>query len=529
MPNAPPAEAAAPATGRSAKARLLGPGGMLALGAGLLVLVAIVAASLGLAVLNRHRLARISASQETRSLIAAISHDLLDAESAQRGFVLTGRETYLAPYHSAVASLPGRLGALADRLGASPAGSRLIPELRRVVGDKLDELRRTVALQRAGQHAEAIALINTDIGHAAMTRIDGLIARMAAEQRSVLLRQTAASQRSAVLLVGVDAAGFLCLLLLAFLVGRAIRATILALQSAEAALADANAELGRANERLHEEVVAQTADLTAANEEMQRFAYIVSHDLRSPLVNIMGFTGELETITGELRDWLDTRPAEAAASMPVDLGAALREEAPEAIRFISASTAKMDRLISAILRLSREGRRVLRPELLDMSALVASVADTFGHQVQAQGASVEVETLPEVVGDRLAMEQVFANLIENALKYHAPSRPCRVRVSGEASGSRAVFVVADNGRGIASRDRERVFELFRRAGDQNVPGEGIGLSHVRSLVRHLGGSISCVSELDAGSTFRVELPLVILPRAPQRAPGPPQSLEGPVG
>ena len=264
--------------------------------------------------------------------------------------------------------------------------------------------------------------------------------------------------------------------------------------------AAANDELSSSNTTLEQAVRRRTAELTHANDEIQRFAYIVSHDLRSPLVNVMGFTSELETAQSTISAFLGGQP------MPEPVRQAVAEDMPESLRFIRASTAKMDRLIHAILRLSREGRRRLAPEHVDMVALLHGVADTMAHPASTAGGTVEIDSVPPLVSDRLALEQVFGNLLENALKYAMPGRPIRVLVRGERAGARVRYTVADNGRGIAERDLERIFELFRRAGDQSVPGEGIGLAHVRALVRRLGGTISCTSELGAGTTFTVELP-----------------------
>jgi signal transduction histidine kinase len=188
---------------------------------------------------------------------------------------------------------------------------------------------------------------------------------------------------------------------------------------------------------------------------------------------------------------------------------ASEEDLPEAIRFIQTSTAKMDRLINAILRLSREGRRVLTPESLDMKALLANVIDSVRHQASVADADVELGAVPRLVSDRIAIEQIFSNLIENALKYLQDGRPGRISVAGGREAGLVRIDVTDNGRGIAPHDMERVFELFRRAGNQNRPGEGIGLAHVRALVRRLGGTIECRSTLGEGSTFSVRLPVVL--------------------
>jgi signal transduction histidine kinase len=152
---------------------------------------------------------------------------------------------------------------------------------------------------------------------------------------------------------------------------------------------------------------------------------------------------------------------------------------------------------------------VLVPEALDMPAVLTDIIDSVRHQASAQDAEVTLGDLPPLVSDRIAIEQVFTNLIENALKYVQPGRPSRIAIGGRREGGTAIIDVADNGRGIAPRDMERVFELFRRAGKQDTAGEGIGLAHVRALVRRLGGTIECVSTPDVGSTFSVRLPLVL--------------------
>ncbi|MBV9075989.1 MAG: HAMP domain-containing histidine kinase [Methylobacteriaceae bacterium] len=238
---------------------------------------------------------------------------------------------------------------------------------------------------------------------------------------------------------------------------------------------------------------------------MQRFAYIVSHDLRAPLVNIMGFTTELEALRADMFGRLDElakTASEAERGGDRQLGA----DFDEAIGFIKASIGKMDRLINAILRLSREGRRQFKPERVDMEALVEGIRASLAHQADAAGATIAVSRLPSIVSDRLALEQIFTNLVDNALKYLRSGVPGRIEVSGRSTPGGLVFEVRDNGRGIDPKDRERVFELFRRSGVQDRPGEGIGLAHVRALVRRLGGTIGLTSEPGRGSTFTVTLP-----------------------
>jgi signal transduction histidine kinase len=144
-----------------------------------------------------------------------------------------------------------------------------------------------------------------------------------------------------------------------------------------------------------------------------------------------------------------------------------------------------------------------------MTPLLANVIDSVRHQVDAADVDVRVSPMISIVSDRIAVEQIFSNLVENALKYLLDDRPGRIAIASTREGRMIRYDVIDNGRGIAARDMERVFELFRRAGTQDRPGEGIGLAHVKALVRRLGGSIVCQSTLGEGSVFSVRLPVVL--------------------
>jgi signal transduction histidine kinase len=139
------------------------------------------------------------------------------------------------------------------------------------------------------------------------------------------------------------------------------------------------------------------------------------------------------------------------------------------------------------------------------ASLEAALTDTLSRH--RPGAVVTVEPLPPVESDRMAVEQILSNLVENAIKYLSPARSGEIRIAGQRAGQRVEIDVSDNGRGIAPQDHERIFELFRRSGSQDQPGEGIGLAHVRALAYRLGGLIEVESELDRGARFRLSLPV----------------------
>jgi signal transduction histidine kinase len=224
---------------------------------------------------------------------------------------------------------------------------------------------------------------------------------------------------------------------------------------------------------------------------------------------VMGFTTELESGIGSVRAYMEQQPEpDASDAVASEARTAAIEDLPEAITFIRAATRKMDGLINAILKISREGRRQLRPESVDLGAIIEATSNAVHHQVAEGGGEIVSKiTTKNVVTDKLSIEQILGNLLDNAIKYSQPDRPLRVEIRARnVMPNRILIEVEDNGRGIASTDHERVFELFRRSGSQTKAGEGIGLAHVRTMVRSLGGDISLKSVLGEGTTFTIHLP-----------------------
>lgn len=450
----------------------------------------------------------VEQAQQVRLVARQTLTRLVDAETGQRGFILTGQPEYLAIHTEAMRDLPDLLSQLN---GLTVGDADLAPRVERIqdlAEQRLEVMTRIVDLAHAGRIGEAVAQIRGGQGKVLMDAIRIEVAAVDEVQATRLQFRTRQSEWAGAVTVIVNAVGGLLILMLAGASAMLVRRYVVEIQ-------DARAALDRMNAGLEHQVRDRTSALTRANEEIQRFAYIVSHDLRAPLVNVMGFTSELEQAGRIIDRQMTAVETKAPKLVEQDALTAVREDLPESIGFIRASTAKMDRLINAILKLSREGRRGLVPETLDMSAMVEGVADTIRHQTEAAEAQIVVEALPELESDRLSVEQIIGNLVENALKYLDPSRPGRIVVSGEEiAGGWIVYRIADNGRGISDRDHERIFELFRRSGRQDQPGEGLGLAFVRNSVRRLGGDITVESELGKGSTFTLKFPKrLILPES----------------
>ncbi len=258
--------------------------------------------------------------------------------------------------------------------------------------------------------------------------------------------------------------------------------------------------------RAEAQLKSYSEELVEINEELKSFAYIVSHDLRAPLVNIRGFSQELDRAQREIELCFEKHLPVLEEAEKKRIAPLLQKDIPEALAFIGSSISRMDNLISAILKLSRAGRRKLMPEPLQMQDVVRGLLNMLAHQIESGNITVTVGELPDIIADRIAMEQIFGNLMDNAVKYVDPGRPGEIAVSAERSDGEIVFHVRDNGRGMAQEDIPRAFEIFRRVGKQDVPGEGMGLAYVRALVRSLGGRIWCESEPGIGTTFSFSIP-----------------------
>jgi signal transduction histidine kinase len=450
---------------------------------------------------------------EVENQINTVLLEIRRAESAARGYLLTFGPQFLADHEAAVASAIPAVDRLAQLTSDNPVQIENIRKLRPAVEQRLSQFAQEMDFLKRGDQANAAELVREAAVSNTTGSIRDVATAMLAEENRLFVLRTTKADRTQVLASSVTIAGS------SFVIALSAFSIFLVRRSAEAR-DQAEAQLRDNNLNLESAVQERTSDLREANEEIQRFAYIVSHDLRSPLVNIMGFTSELEELRGDIFKRIATlaRTASSAPLVPDNAtddvepvldgtDKQLSQDFTEALGFIKSSIAKMDRLISAILNLTREGRREFQPVQIDTRELIEGIVSTVAHQASEADAQIRIEPLPNIVSDRLALEQVFSNLIDNALKYLKPGVPGDISVRGRTNLGFAIFEISDNGRGIDPKDHQRIFDLFRRAGTQDRPGQGIGLAHVRALVRRLGGTMSVASELHNGSTFTITLPL----------------------
>jgi signal transduction histidine kinase len=206
----------------------------------------------------------------------------------------------------------------------------------------------------------------------------------------------------------------------------------------------------------------------------------------------------------EIRKRLDQ--PEFAALRQAGLKTILTADVPESVEFILASVAKMESLLAGFLRFSRLGRAAITIESLDMNQMLAEIAQTVEFRVKQSGVTLSIGDLPPCKGDAVQINQVFSNLIDNALKYLDPKRPGHISVTGHQENDRSIYQVEDNGIGIDQEHQPKIFEIFHRLNPTFSAGEGLGLTIALRIMERHNGKIWLESEPGKGSTFFVSLP-----------------------
>ncbi|MFT3996502.1 MAG: ATP-binding protein [Asticcacaulis sp.] len=273
----------------------------------------------------------------------------------------------------------------------------------------------------------------------------------------------------------------------------------------------------------HADITRQKQDeeeLRQLNADLETFTYITSHDLRSPLVNLKGFSRELEMSMKEVAETVATYEHQFSEDDRRRLDLALREDVPEALGFISKGVERMDSLTRAILDLSRIGKRVYSLSRVDAQAVFDKCVGGLGYDITHKGIEITCAPLPELVTDAVALEQIFGNLLDNAVKYLRTDIHGKIEMSVRETLHDYIFTLSDNGRGIADEDKVKVFEIFRRARNAGeVTGLGLGMAYVQATLRRLSGDIWFESRLDEGTRFHVRLPRRPVLAASDAAPG----------
>jgi len=245
-------------------------------------------------------------------------------------------------------------------------------------------------------------------------------------------------------------------------------------------------------------------DMEAKKNELENYLYIASHDLRSPMVNIQGFSQRIQ----KKSDYLKTILAQSTLNEELrhNLNKTINEEIPKAIDFILSNVTKMDSLINGLLQISRTGRLKMDIRKLDMDRLLKNIVSRMNYQLSSIPAHVEIHGLPDCFGDENQINQLFSNLIDNAIKYRSKNRELKIKIDGTVKFNKVIYQVNDNGIGIDKEYIQKIWDVFYRIDPTHEEnGEGIGLSLARRIVDKNRGKIWVESEKGTGTTFFIEL------------------------
>ncbi|MBV9158607.1 MAG: CHASE3 domain-containing protein [Acidobacteriaceae bacterium] len=400
-----------------------------------------------------------------------------DAESGERGFLLTGDDRYLMPLEQANESLPSQISACLDYARDWPELRGQVVKLTQLVKTRFDEVNEVLRIQRAKGFAAALDYTRSGASEQTMNEVrrtaDDLQSKLNSEERGYLDSEAALNKRGFIFfilstLVMIVVLAWLYHVLLSHLYER---------DEAQRQLQILNSELeARIDERTH--------DLKEANEELGQFAYVASHDLQEPLRTITSFTQLLES---RYKGRLD-------------------EDADEFIGYIVASSRRMTDLINGLLALVRLRKSGQQTAPVSFEKLLEEAEISLQAAIRDNRAQIEHGPLPSLVVDRVQFSQVLQNLISNGIKYRKEEPP-HIRVEANRDSSNWIFSVADNGRGFNQQYAERIFGLFQRLHGRDVEGTGMGLSIARKIVERHGGRIWAESVEGQGSTFYFSLPV----------------------
>lgn len=461
-----------------------------------------VAATLGLCWLmlerieqSRLAIAWVDHTEAVLGELQAYSEHVTDAETAQRGYLLTGRSDYLAPYREAVSGHQAHLERLLALTADNPAQRPRLQRMGKIVAEKLDLTVHSVRLAEAGDMAQAVAIVRDGRGKILMDefkRVRGDIAD--AEKELLVQRRQAVDAENAKLLAIVYGSGIAIVVLLLML-GRNIAGRIAGplhdLLQGIGSLAEGNLEsrvpvagrdeigqvaaafntmadhLQDARQKLHRNM----DELERSNRELDSFAYVASHDLKSPLRAIRS-----------LATWIaeDVRSDKSGA------------ETMDNLMLLDQRVNRLDTLLDGLLLYSRVGRTAAPSELVNTQGMIEEIANSLNAQGRID--VVCSAELPVLDTRRAPLDLIFRNLIDNALK-HGDGGKITVRISARDLGEMLEFRVADDGPGIDPAYHDKIFALFQtlKPRDQ-VEGSGIGLTIVKKAVEGNGGSIRVESQ-----------------------------------
>ncbi len=483
-------------------------------------------------------------SEDVLRQTTAILDPVLGESVALRGAVLANDTRFTTPV-TLWMDVDRRIDQLAELVADNPAQVERVVQVRQAVQGYRQWSDRVQDMLHSGRRRDLLDRFRELASSDVLDRFRQQVAAFQAEERSLdTLRSNAAEAaraRQQMLIVAAVFGSLLFVALAVWLFTRGVRGRLALLSDNAGRLAGneplapitpGRDEIARLDLTLHEtsrrlieaeriqarfqsDLARRASELARINEtlrqqtqENEMFIYSVSHDLRAPLVNLQGFSKELIRACDELRAML--RRSSLAAEPRQRIERVVDEDIGEALHFLQTAVLRASHIIDALLRLSRVGRVEYRQQKVEVGDIVPRVVDAMQGSIRARRAHVIVHDLPAVWGDPTALEQVFANLIGNAVNYLDPSREGQIEIGTTPAPpgvhSLRIFYVRDNGLGIPAVALPRLFNAFQRLHGNVAAGEGIGLALVRRVVERHGGRVWVESKEAMGTTFYLSLP-----------------------
>ena len=269
----------------------------------------------------------------------------------------------------------------------------------------------------------------------------------------------------------------------------------------------------KSNEKLEEKIEQSSHEILKTNEllekknmELEQILYAASHDLRTPLIGVQGFSQELQYLCDLLKEEISN--SGVSLQEGEKLQDILDKDIPNSVNYIINGSNKMDTMIQGLLRISRVGLEDLQMAEINMNEFIRDIVDGLSFQAQSANAMIITNELDNCFGDKEKLEQVFTNLIVNAIKYRNEEGSCEITISCEIEGDEIRYTVADNGKGISEDNRKKIFNTFFRIDTDTGNGEGLGLTISNRIVEKHSGRLEVESVEGEGSSFIVVLPLV---------------------
>ena len=440
---------------------------LLFLGMLAVIVLNLTAAIIATGSLRNSTQARNAARQSTNTNIelAGVYSSLRDAESGQRGYILTDDPSYLDPYHSGSKAAPNYIAQLQPQFKGTNEEAEMT-QLSRLSSEKLQELAYTLELNKDQGFDAALAVIKTNRGEATMDQVQSLLATM---ERQVNTK-TAARDRTASRFATIAYACLLASAIFTFCLVYFMRNIFLRIKFQAERLELTNIELER------------------SNRELQDFASIASHDLQEPLRKIQAFGDRLSvttTLSGDSELYLD--------------------------RMLSAA-GRMRVLIDDLLTYSRVTTKAKPFKRVSLRRIIKEVISDMEVRIAETSAEITVGKLPAIEADGTQMRQMFQNLISNAIKFRKEGSEPHIGISSitEGSGDQGLVTISvtDTGIGFDQKYADRIFTIFQRLHGRNeYEGTGIGLAVVRKIAERHGGTVTATSEVGKGSRFDITLPM----------------------